>query len=332
MDEAGKARKQLTEARPIESEAAGNTNPSWSPDRDRIAYAGSGDSVLQDPAFEEIYAMDADGKNIEQLTKNTVPDFSPDWSNDGKRIVFSRGAVLATETPTASLYVMNADGSDEKKLYPGKGDLLVSPDWSPDGKQVAFTRVAYPTGIPEASVWVINSDGSGVEEDRIRCRRPLLVSGRKAHRHRLRSRQVRQDVFRRLPVQRRDLHDRSRGREPEEADEGQGRGQLADLVARRHADRFRLRPDEPRAGERDLRRRRLRRRGEADHVERRVGPGAGLEVSQALRDDRVDEHEAEERHADDPVHEEERRVEPAQVPRPHERVLVDEQDGDSGDA
>ena len=164
MDEAGKARKQLTEARPIESEAAGNTNPSWSPDRDRIAYAGSGDSVLQDPAFEEIYAMDADGKNIEQLTKNTVPDFSPDWSNDGKRIVFSRGAVLATETPTASLYVMNADGSDEKKLYPGKGDLLVSPDWSPDGKQVAFTRVTYPTGIPEASVWVINADGSGVKK------------------------------------------------------------------------------------------------------------------------------------------------------------------------
>ena len=164
MDEAGKARKQLTGDHPLESEASGNTNPSWSPDRDRIAYAGSGDSVLQDPAFEEIYAMDADGSNVEQLTKNTVPDFSPDWSNDGKRIAFSRGGLLATETPTASLYVMNADGSEQKELYPGKGGLLVSPDWSPDGKQIVFTRVAYPTGIPEASVWVINSDGSGVKK------------------------------------------------------------------------------------------------------------------------------------------------------------------------
>jgi Tol biopolymer transport system component len=164
MDEAGQARKQLTGDHPLESEAPGNTNPSWSPDRDRIAFAGSGDSVLQDPAFEEIYAMDADGSNVEQLTKNNVPDFSPDWSNDGKRIVFSRGAVLATETPTASLYVMNADGSDEKELYGGKDVLLVSPDWSPDGKQVVFTRVAYPTGIPEASVWVINSDGTGVKK------------------------------------------------------------------------------------------------------------------------------------------------------------------------
>jgi Tol biopolymer transport system component len=164
MDETGKARKQLTEGHPIESEAAGNTGPSWSPDRERIAYTGTGDAVLQDPSFEEIYAMDADGGHIDQLTKNNVPDFSPDWSNDGKRIVFSRGAGLAQETPTASLYVMNADGSDQKALYRGKGVLLVTPDWSPDGKQILFTRVAYPTGIPVASVWVMNSDGTGAKK------------------------------------------------------------------------------------------------------------------------------------------------------------------------
>lgn len=164
MDEAGKARKQLTEARPIESEAQGNTSPSWSPDRDRIAYTGIGNSLLQDPAFEDVYAMDADGSHVDQLTRNTVPDFSPDWSPDGKKIVFSRGAGLAQEVPTASLYVMNSDGSDQKELYPGKGVLLVTPDWSPDGKQIAFTRVAYPTGVPVASVWVMNSDGTGAKK------------------------------------------------------------------------------------------------------------------------------------------------------------------------
>ena len=166
MDESGKNRKQLTESKPIESEAAGNTSPTWSPDRHRIAYTGTGDAVLQDPTFEEIYAMDPDGSHVDQLTKNNVPDFSPDWSNDGKRFVFSRGGGLLTEAPTASLYTMDADGSDQKELYRGKGALLVTPDWSPDGKRVAFTRVAYParSGVPIPSVWVINSDGSGAHK------------------------------------------------------------------------------------------------------------------------------------------------------------------------
>ena len=164
MDEAGHARKQLTESHPIESQAAGNTNPSWSPDRTRIAYTGSGNSVVQDPAFEEIYLMDADGSHVDQLTKNGAPDFSPDWSPDGKKIVFSRGNIIATETPVASLYVMNADGSDQKELYPAKGVLFASADWSPDGGQILFTRVAYPTGSPIASVWLVNSDGSDAKK------------------------------------------------------------------------------------------------------------------------------------------------------------------------
>jgi TolB protein len=164
MDEAGKARKQLTESKPIESEAAGNTSPSWSPDRDQIVYTGTGNSVLQDPAFEDIYTMSSDGSHAEQLTRNTVPDFSPDWSPDGKTIVFSRGAGLTQEVPTASLYVMDSDGSDQKELYRAKGVLLVTPDWSPDGKQIVFTRVGYPNGTPVASVWVMNSDGTGARK------------------------------------------------------------------------------------------------------------------------------------------------------------------------
>ena len=166
MDESGQNREQLTKSKPIESEAAGNTSPSWSPDRHRIAYTSTGDAVLQDPTFEELYAMDPDGSHVKQLTKNNVPDFSPDWSLDGKQIVFSRGGGLLTEAPTASLYTMDADGSNQKELYRGKGALLVTPDWSPDGKRVAFTRVAYPatSGIPIPSVWVVNSDGTGARK------------------------------------------------------------------------------------------------------------------------------------------------------------------------
>ena len=70
MDESGQSRKQLTDARPEGSESSGSTSPSWSPDRKHIAYAGVGNSVVADPAFEDIYVMDADGSHVRQLTRD----------------------------------------------------------------------------------------------------------------------------------------------------------------------------------------------------------------------------------------------------------------------
>ena len=162
MDESGQGRKQLTDARPEGSESSGSTSPSWSPDRKHIAYAGVGNSVVADPAFEDIYVMDADGTNSKQLTHNTVPDFSPDWSPDGKKIVFSHASVV-TEAPLSALYVMDADGSHQKLLYRVNDALLVTADWSPDGKHIAFTQVTYPNTTTVASIYVINSDGTGAK-------------------------------------------------------------------------------------------------------------------------------------------------------------------------
>jgi TolB protein len=164
MDEAGKARKQLTGSRPEGSDAAGSTSPAWSPDGTQIAYTGTGDVEIEDPTLEEIYVMNGDGGHVQQLTKNAVPDVSPAWSPDGKRIVFSRGVDLTAEIPSAALYVMDADGSDQRELFRAKDALLLTPDWSPDGTQIAFTRVTFPNGAPKASVYVMSSDGTGAKE------------------------------------------------------------------------------------------------------------------------------------------------------------------------
>jgi TolB protein len=168
MDENGRARQQLTGSRPTGSEASGNTSPAWSLDGTRIAYTGTGDSVLQDPSAEEIYVMDGDGENVDRLTDNNVPDLSPDWSPDGNHIVFSRASGLSSESVSAALYVMDADGSNAHVLYREKGSgapvLLFTPDWSADGSRIAFTRVSYATATPKASVYVIESDGTGARE------------------------------------------------------------------------------------------------------------------------------------------------------------------------
>jgi TolB protein len=63
-------------------------------------------------------------------------DTGGSYSPDGQRIVFEsdRGG-------SQQLYVMNADGSDQRRISFG-GGTYATPVWSPRGDQIAFTRWA----------------------------------------------------------------------------------------------------------------------------------------------------------------------------------------------
>ncbi len=111
---------------------------------------------------DEIYVMDADGKNRRYLTPVGQGDPPAAWSLDGKKIAFTWevegldgvGLEGVGDGMQFDIAVIDADDGIPRNLtnHPGQ-DICTS--WSPDGKQIAFTSTRNGLGI-----FVMNSDGS----------------------------------------------------------------------------------------------------------------------------------------------------------------------------
>jgi Tol biopolymer transport system component len=88
----------------------------------------------------EIFVMNPDGTHPVNLTK--TPDLNehyPQISPDGARICFVADKGEGRDA-IRSLYVMELDGSNRKKI----ADYAREPFWSPDGKVIGFLDQEYP--------------------------------------------------------------------------------------------------------------------------------------------------------------------------------------------
>jgi Tol biopolymer transport system component len=93
-----------------------------------------------------------------QIGSDTLGVQSAAWSPDGRTIAFSTS--LGVPFGQASIYRMNADGSNIAPIYVPSGDTgALYPAWSPDGSHVAF---AIGPGGYDMHLVVANADGSGL--------------------------------------------------------------------------------------------------------------------------------------------------------------------------
>lgn len=110
----------------------------------------------------EIYVIRPDGTERRQLTRNAVLDGVPDWSPDGRQIVFvsARDSTPGAPTRRPEIFLMNRDGSGVRRIHETT-DVAWHPRWSPDGQRIAFER--YDRSVSKFRPYVMNADGSNVQ-------------------------------------------------------------------------------------------------------------------------------------------------------------------------
>ncbi len=118
----------------------------------RIAFTG------QDGLFTyQIYTMNADGSDVQQLTNDSTSHLLPVWSPDGTKIAFM-GEDFGDQT--AQIFVMNADGSGLTDITNDDNTQNGTPAWSPDGSKIAYASSDASYSTP-TTINVMNADGSG---------------------------------------------------------------------------------------------------------------------------------------------------------------------------
>ena len=124
-------------------------SPVFSPDDKQIAFSGTKGGLT------DLYVVDADGKNMRQLTNDVYADLQPAWSPDGHRIAFStdRGpqsnlGVLKFGPWRVAVFDMQSGNSE---VLPGQDGLNLNPQWSPDGRELAF--ISDRTSIPNVFLY-----------------------------------------------------------------------------------------------------------------------------------------------------------------------------------
>jgi TolB protein len=157
--------------KPLTTGPGYNAEATLSADGKKIVFTSSRDGDL------DIYTMNADGTGVKRLTDTVGYDGGPFFSPDGEWIVY-RAHHPATDEERAreksllaqdlvapnemDLYIMHADGSDQRQITK-LGGASFAPSFYPDSKRILFASNYEHPGSSQFELYAVNRDGSGLE-------------------------------------------------------------------------------------------------------------------------------------------------------------------------
>lgn len=119
----------------------------------------------------EIYESPIGGGEFKNLTQSPGYDAEGSWSPDGTKIAFASNRIAYTQPMSAEdkkafdqdngymadIYIMDADGSNVRRLTESKG-YDGGPFFSPDGRRIVWRR--FNLAGDKAEIWTMTVDGS----------------------------------------------------------------------------------------------------------------------------------------------------------------------------
>jgi TolB protein len=110
------------------------------------------DTGLVMPTNMEVFIADADGSNVQQVTTLGQANWAPNFTPDGKKIIFASNHESKRGFPF-NLYLINLDGTGLEKIS-RDGGFDAFPAFSPDGKKFIFSSNRNNKGTRDTNVFV----------------------------------------------------------------------------------------------------------------------------------------------------------------------------------
>ncbi len=129
----------------------GISGPAWAPDGEHIVFSG-----LNVSGFSDLYLFNLESGSLKRLTNDRYADEYPDFSPDGKKIVFCSDRTAYGQKGFQNLFLYDMESGNIDYLTRGRWNDT-QPRFSSRGDRVAF--VSDRKGMPNIFMVDLNGDG-----------------------------------------------------------------------------------------------------------------------------------------------------------------------------